>query len=252
MIFHDFGHFGLRFLRHNFHRGEKGSTTVVPVPGIGNVHVRPDDSDIDTIRQVFGNKDYDMSYPALLANRISDHYTNLLHQGLTPIVVDAGANIGAATLWFSSKYPQASIIAIEPDPGNAAVLRKNLATKKNCIVLEAAIGAERGFVELSTGGASWAVTTNRAQVGVRTVTIEDAFAESDGNAPFIVKIDIEGFEKDLFSSNLDWLERVYIVVLEPHDWMFPGMNISRNFQRAMANHPFELFIKGENLFYVRV
>lgn len=252
MILQDYRRFGPGFIGHHFRRYRDDSVTTVEVPGIGPIHVRPRNSDIETVRQVFGGRDYDISHPAALAKRIADHYQGILDRGLKPIIVDAGANIGAATLWFHQQYPAASIVAVEPDPGNATILRMNVAGIEICTVLQAAIGAERGFVELTTGGSGWAVTSTRADQGVKTVVIEDAFAESGGDTPFIVKIDIEGFEKDLFSSNLDWLEQAFMVVLEPHDWMFPGELTSRSFQQAMAKHPFEMFMKGENLFYVRV
>jgi hypothetical protein len=41
-------------------------------------------------------------------------------------------------------------------------------------------------------------------------------------------------------------------MIEPHDWMLPGQMTSRAFQQAMAAHPFEMFIRGENILYVRV
>lgn len=43
-----------------------------------------------------------------------------------------------------------------------------------------------------------------------------------------------------------------MVIIEPHDWMLPGQLSSRSFQQAMARHLFELFMRGENIFYVRV
>ena len=70
--------------------------------------------------------------------------------------------------------------------------------------------------------AGWGVQTRRFDSGVAVITIDDAFAASGGNVPFIVKIDIEGFEKDLLSSNTGWVERCHVVFIEPHDWMLPG------------------------------
>jgi hypothetical protein len=69
---------------------------------------------------------------------------------------------------------------------------------------------------------------------------------------FIVKIDIEGFEADLFSANLDWLDLADVVIIEPHDWMLPGQGSSRTLQVAMAARPFEVLLSGENLIYVRI
>ena len=49
-----------------------------------------------------------------------------------------------------------------------------------------------------------------------------------------MKIDIEGGEDDLFSGDLDWLERTPLVIIELHDWLFPNEPRSRNFLRAVS------------------
>ena len=66
------------------------------------------------------------------------------------------------------------------------------------------------------------------------------------------KIDIEGFESDLFADNLDWLDRFAVVAIEPHDWMFPGQGTSLSFQKAMAARDFEMVICGQNLIFLRL
>lgn len=221
------------------------------LPNIGPVFVRPKDSDLDTLRMVFGAREYEIDYPPELVARVDARYREMIGEKRRPIIVDAGANIGAASLWFGRQFPEARIAAVEPDGGNLSILKKNLEGRANCVVVEAAIGAERGFADLTAGVPGWAVQTSRSDEGVPILTMADCLAASGGDAPFLVKIDIEGFEADLFSSNLDWLDQVYVVMIEPHDWMLPGQGSSLNFQRALAARSFELFIKGENLIYVR-
>jgi hypothetical protein len=80
----------------------------------------------------------------------------------------------------------------------------------------------------------------------------NAFARVRDGTPFIAKIDIEGFESDLFAENTDWLKEVYMVVIEPHDWLMPGERTSRAFQVVMSRFEFEIFVSGDNLIYVRV
>lgn len=92
----------------------------------------------------------------------------------------------------------------------------------------------------------------RTDSGIAIVTVDHVLAEVPGGIPFIIKIDIEGFESDLLKTNLDWIAQAYVVMIEPHDWMLPGHMTSRAFQQAMAVHPFEMFIRGENILYVRV
>jgi len=43
-----------------------------------------------------------------------------------PVIVDCGANIGIATLYFKYKYPEAEIISFEPDPKTFLLLKKNI------------------------------------------------------------------------------------------------------------------------------
>jgi FkbM family methyltransferase len=246
--------FGLGFVAHNVHRVLGTELASIPLRGIGSVWVRPMNSDVDTIRQVFGGRDYALDSPAAVGERVRRRYEEILADDRRPIIVDAGANIGAASLWFKHEFPESAIVAVEPDPSNAAILRRNFGNDPHGKVLEAAIGDELGFVTLAAGnpeGEGWAMQTERADDGVPVVTIHDAFAAAGDGVPFIVKIDIEGFERDLFRSNTTWLADTYVVFIEPHDWMMPGQHTSQNFQKAMAEHPFELFLKGENLVYVR-
>ena len=224
----------------------------IQIPEIGAISMRSGESDMSVIRQVFINKEYQLRGPRHAVDRIAARYQSLLAEGETPIIVDAGANIGAATLWFSSLYPDAKLVAVEPHAGNAALLWRNVADRPNVTVMEAAIGSEAGHVQLVDEGLGWAVQTERADSGLPIVTIDDACTASGGSTPFIVKIDIEGFERDLFASNLDWLAKPYVVIIELHDWMLPGQLSSRTFQQAIAQHPFEMFMAGENIFYVRV
>lgn len=48
-----------------------------------------------------------------------------------PVIVDAGANIGMATLFFKAVYPDAQVEAVECNPDAVRLLRENL--QRNCI-----------------------------------------------------------------------------------------------------------------------
>jgi len=77
-------------------------------------------------------------------------------------------------------------------------------------------------------------------------------AEAFGmGVPFIAKIDIEGFESDLFSANTQWLADTFVVFIEPHDWLLPGKCTSRSFQAAMGEEDYEIYLSGEILTYIR-
>ena len=220
----------------------------------GKVTFRTDASDAETFIDIFRHGAYDFSWLKHY-DRTLAAYRRILASGRSPVVIDAGANVGAASVWFCKTFPEARIIAVEPDPQNADVLRMNAAARPAIEVIEAAIGSSAGKVSLSNpDDQAWSVQTTRDETGtVAMTTIADVLARRDeAEALFLVKVDIEGFESDLFQGDLRGLDRVEGGIIEPHDWMLPGAGSSRNFQKAMLERDFEMVISGENLVYLRV
>ena len=139
------------------------------------------------------------------------------------VVVDAGANVGAATLWFATRCPQARILAIEPGAHTREVLRQNLAANglnDRVEVIAAALGGEPGTAYLQTGGPSvlnhlTADTSDGEPVEMTTV---DAIVR-DHNLDSIdfFKLDCEGSEFEILLGDTDgWLPRVRTMVGEWH------------------------------------
>ena len=224
----------------------------IRLKGVGRVAIRRGNSDMECFREIFQNGDYRIDHLQPVKDRIASCYHSILKSGSTPVIIDGGANIGASALWFTRQYPDARVVAVEPDAGNFRMLKLNTAACENVEPVQAALGAEPGFVEVTNAvGLGWAAQTYRTDAGLPIVAIGDIQATVEDGKLFIVKIDIEGFENDLFSSRLDWINEAYVVIVEPHDWMLPGKFTSQNFMRAMAAHEFEVFIVGENLFFVR-
>ena len=225
------------------------STTDLNLGEFGVITIRPHDSDYTIVRQVFRDREYE-AFPVAVQTQLRKAYEAILNSGAVPVIVDAGANIGLASIWFCKIFPAAKIIAIEPEKYNVAILRKNTAPYSQIEVREAAIGAEEGYVNVVSAGCSATVTTERATEGCPVTTVDQAVASVPNGVPFIVKVDIEGFEQDLFGSNLDWIDRSTAIFIEPHDWQFADRVTSESFQRAMGARRFALYISGENLLYV--
>ncbi len=220
---------------------------------IGVVSIRPNESDLATLRQVFVDKQYDLKKFAQY-DLIEKRYNLMLAAGERPIIIDAGANIGAASIFFAKLFPEAYILALEPDHANAELCRLNCKYLKNVLVKEVAIGAFSGTVKLvhPQNQLAWAVQTQRSEDGdVTVLSIPEILSELDHVSRLLIaKIDIEGFEKDLFSSATSWLSDIAVVVCEPHDWMLPGQHSSLPMQRAMFSQDFEILISGESLVFV--
>src|SRR5262245_46133614 len=77
------------------------------------------------------------------------------------VIVDLGANVGYTSVFFLNAFPDAFVLAVEPDPANADICAKNLAVYGDrARVLEAAIWNYSTHLALSPGtfrdGKEWA------------------------------------------------------------------------------------------------
>ena len=83
-----------------------------------------------------------------------------------------------------------------------------------------------------------------------TVSIPE-LVDASKATPFLLKIDIEGAEEELFSQNTDRLAAFPLIIIELHDWMLPGRASSRPFLRWHAEQDRDFVLAGENVFSVR-
>ncbi|MGH2550437.1 MAG: FkbM family methyltransferase, partial [Thermomicrobiales bacterium] len=112
-------------------------------------------------------------------------------------VIDLGANIGLFTIWAARTFPHSRVIAIEPDPDNAALLRRNLALngiEHRVDVMEVAAGAKADTISFITGRAelSRQVFPGDHVEGTQETLVIDILPLLAASE--IVKIDIEGAE----------------------------------------------------------
>ena len=81
-------------------------------------------ADIGVINQIFQKEDY--SFKRLRRGQeLVGRYNNLLTSRAKPLIVDAGANIGASAVWFSATFPGSHILALEPDRDNFEIALRN-------------------------------------------------------------------------------------------------------------------------------
>lgn len=241
---------GLPYQARHLHRHD-ASEFRVRIKDVGAWTLRPRSADAAVVSQVFSWQQYDLSRFPQHA-RVAAAYRDILDRGKQPLILDLGANNGASARWFAREYPQADIVAVEPDSENARICRLNNEGQP-VQVLTAAIGSTPGHVSVDTANtATLSYTTTRSSDGgVPIVTVGQILAERPGHELFIVKIDIEGFEEDLFASDTEWVQHARVILVEPHDWKFPERYTSHNLQKTMGRLPFHLLVSGENLVYVR-
>lgn len=147
-------------------------------------------------------------------------------------VADVGANIGLYTIALAQRVGSAGrVVAFEPDPANAVLLKRNLAlnpTGEKVEVIEAAVGDEEGEVPFEMNGEVQshvsAHSGDRAKL-VRSVTLDKMFE----NKPLgLLKIDVEGFEEKVLQGGVHLLKdsfrkpRKIFVEVHPYAWASLG------------------------------
>jgi FkbM family methyltransferase len=213
-------------------------------------YFRAKTSDEGVITQVFRQQQYGF-HRWRRAGEILKFISHRHQEGRRPLVVDAGANIGASVVYFDQKLPAAKIVAIEPAIANFDILKLNTQGLDVDLRL-AALGAARGHVKIIDPGLShWGYRTEQSEPDSTTVPIVSVNEIYDGYGeeffPLLVKIDIEGGERSLFDQNVEWVCKTPIIVIEPHDWMLPKQNTVRGLLRLLANEDRDILVQGENI-----
>ena len=146
------------------------------------------------------------------------------------VIFDAGANIGSSAIAFRKLFPTATIICIEPEPGNIEILKKNAGKLGNVEIVEAALAADtnpRPLFNRGTGAWGFTVTesdqvTSEVEESVSCVTVSSILEIHELDHIDILKLDIEGGEKEVLESSESWIESVKVVLAELHDRITPG------------------------------
>jgi FkbM family methyltransferase len=206
------------------------------------IYLRRKSSDLLTFHQIFTFKEYDMNL------------------GFVPqFVVDAGANIGLSAVFFSNKFPGVKIVAIEPEKANFKMLEINTKDYENIVLAKNALSncSNVSFDVVDKGYGNWGFITeiedskNTSKVvdTVKTITIDDIFSNYNLEYLDLLKIDIEGGEKQLFESNYEnWLPKTKCIIIELHDGSTKGS--SKSFFKAISKYDFSYFNRGENLLFI--
>ena len=200
------------------------------------VHMRKGTTDFCVFRQVLVFEQYKVKG---------------LEKEKVKVVVDLGANVGLSTLYFKSIYPNATIIAVEPDKDNFELMTRNVGACPNVYCLNNAIwNTSKTLGVYDSGGGEYSYLVkeeSESEIGsVRSVTINDIMERFELQKIDLLKIDIEGSEKELFSGHYaSWLHKVDCIVIEVHDWFRPGCAAA--FFRAISMRDYTFSFKGENI-----
>jgi FkbM family methyltransferase len=169
-----------------------------------DLRLRRRSGDLFILHEIFTYTTYDVG------PTFHDHVTTFL---------DLGAHIGLTTLYFAQMFPNARYVCVEPNSANVPLLRENVAwLGSNAFVLEAAVSDRSGFQPFDDSGKSYSghIADSEDCGRVRSYTLDDVVALSGLEFIDILKIDIEGAERDVLRCAPNCLSRVKLIVAELH------------------------------------
>jgi len=199
-----------------------GHEGVIALDATTRMHLRAGTTDLAIFDQIFAMQDCAVPF-ALRAS----------------LIIDGGAHIGCAAVYYARRYRNARIVAIEAERGNYEMLKQNVASLPNIVPIHGALWSEGGKLAIADPGAqTWAFqVTESAEGDIPAFTIDDILAMSGQTEIGLLKLDIEGTEARVFAADCSaWLSRTHVINIELHDRLVT--NCTGAFLAAIAPHGF--------------
>lgn len=201
--------------------------------------IRPNKTDRKVLRNIFTLRE--MSLPISLDAKL---------------IIDGGAYTGLSSLFFALQYPNATIMAVEPEAGNFSVLEKHASQyKERLISIRGGLWPTTAKLKVTDPGTgSWGFMVeevpNGSDFDVQGVTICDLMKQAGCDEIDILKLDIEGAEKDLFERNTDeWIDKVKVIIVEFHDRKRAGARAT--VEKAIDLTKWNCQRKSDKMIYIR-
>ena len=161
-----------------------------------------------------------------------------------PCILDCGANVGVASLFFKRRYPQARVTAFEADPAIAEICRRNLSSNGagDVDVVTAAAWTSRGTTEFVCEGADSGAVASLGVIAGRTQTVPTVRLRDYLTDPVeLLKLDIEGAELPVLEDCAGALDAVRAMTIDLHEFDPAHRQTGRLFELlANAGFVFEL------------
>lgn len=173
------------------------------------VLVRPRSTDIRVLHEIFALREYGFEWPYKVQPRT---------------IIDAGANVGYATIAMRDRWPEAEVIALEPDRANFEMLEMNCKGLQNVHLVQAGIWSSEcslKVVDDSRKRGSWGLSFSEVSAGspesVKAMTIGSILSRYNIKFCDLLKVDIEGAETKVFSEpTAPWISKIGAIFIETH------------------------------------
>ncbi|MFN4913469.1 MAG: FkbM family methyltransferase [Bacteroidota bacterium] len=202
-----------------------------------DIYIRDKFADKYTFKQVFLEDQYNFKFP------------------LTPsTMLDGGANIGLASVYFAHRFPNTKIVAVEPNEENFKMILKNTVNYPNVFAKQGGIWNDNkrlAIIDKAAYDNSFMVTevAENTSDSLPAFSIHSIMQEQGWSTLDVLKLDIEGSEKEVFEKNVEeWLPHTRMLIIEVHDNMRKGA--AKSVFAAISKYDFTFSMHHENLVFI--
>lgn len=182
------------------------------------ISLRKGNSDISVFRQVMVHKEYETFIQLIKQN---------IPQTDPLVILDIGSNIGLTSIYMAIEFPKSRILSVEPDADNYEILVRNIEGVEKITAVQGALWPFTQKLTLTSefrDGDSWSKSISKEStksdgVKVQGYSIADLLDLYNVSSPDVLKMDIEGSEKELFLNEdfIHFVSGLKFIAIEIHD-----------------------------------
>jgi len=201
--------------------------------------------------QLFG-KEFFFTNPTELMHGLNEIFIEEVYKQLlpqNPYIIDCGANIGLSVIYLKQMFPDARIIAFEPDEKNFNLLQENIKSfgYKNVQALKEAVWIENTTLQFAGEGSM--SSRILGEIPENTISVKAIRLKDYLDKPIdFLKIDIEGAEYQVIVDIADQLHHVNNLFLEYHG-TFSQNNELNKILTLLVDKGFSYYIKEATSVY---
>ncbi|WP_284651835.1 FkbM family methyltransferase [Flavobacterium terrisoli] len=199
-------------------------------------------SDLNVFSQVYEYKEYQPVVEVFKKNFPSVSNLNF---------IDAGSNVGLTSVYFSKFFPDSKYINIEPDTSNFETMSFNLSTNgiQSVEKVKGGVWSTNSYLKIVSdfrdkNDWSFRVEETQEPTDLKAFSINHLIEKNDFQHIDILKIDIEGSEKEVLTSpkaDVSYLAKTKCIAIEIHD----EFDCREAIYDVLKKYNFEFFNSGE-------
>jgi FkbM family methyltransferase len=175
---------------------------------------------------------WQVHHGATFLNQFESIFVDQIYQfncaSKTPVIIDCGANMGTSVLYFKWLFPQAKVVAFEPDKHIFEVLNNNISKNKfnDVSLINKAVWTNHQDMFFNSNKAqSSKLIIDESAIKVACVRLKD-FMQDFKQIDFL-KLDIEGAELPVLQDIASELHRVKHLFIEYHSMVHEPQKLSQ-------------------------